>query len=316
MAACLLLSDITTATSNVVRMLGVDGGLIGLQRDLEHQVRHLEDHMERRQSNTATVQSTTISMAEMNSTIARACLDVLDDITVITNDAGLSACYNIMSMDRSSKTFVADLRLYIAASPKGAFTQVQPNNLMIGVTYPPSTKFTTLNTTAPAKTKRQAVQANNMTEIQQYTFMGEIDTNIDLEKLTEAQIMSLMVPAITINAVSQDGRTPLSTPLAITDTAFFVVGDFLGGFTADTASPQFQKAAIEQSSVFVLPGTTFGIFPVGLIVTGSWLAIFVAAYGFGTWKRYQHREFYRKRMHVTSGGALKGYDSGRTGRKI
>lgn len=292
-------------------MLGVDGGL-SWERDLQQQAKEgVEENIERRQSNSNTIQATASS--DQNSTIAMACMGVLGDITAITNDAGLAACYNIMSMDRASKTFTADLRLYLAAEPKGQFLNVQPDNLMIGVTYPSSTIFTTTNTKRSLKVKRQSVA--NMSEIQQYTLMGSIDKNIDFQKLTENQIMSLMVPAITVNAVSENNRTPIETALTLTDTAYFVVGDFVGDFSVNSASPEFQKQAIEQSSVFVLPGTTFGIFPTGMIVTLSWLLIFVLAYGFGTWKRYQHREFYRKRMHLATGGGLAAYE-GRVGRKV
>ena len=308
MMAALMLSDFTMASSSVVRMLGVEGHL-GWQRDLEHEAKHItEEHLERRQSSTATIQATPSS--DMNSTIAQACLNVLDDITSITNDAGLSACYNIMAMDRRDKTFTADLRLYLAAPAKGSFATVRPTNLMIGVTYPVSTVFTTANIKRSIK-RQTASPLGNMTEIQQYTLMGSIDKNIDFNKLTEAQLMSLMVPAISVNAVSEDGRTPIMTALTTTDTAYFVVGDFRGSFSVDSANPLFQQAAIDASSVFILPGTTFGIFPTGMIITLSWLLIFVVAYGFGTWKRYQHREFYRRRMHMA-----KGMYDGRVARKV
>jgi hypothetical protein len=305
-AASLLLFGFSTATSHAVRYLGIEGRSTLLKRDAEEMARDTVIDLEKRQSSSETIQS---GPSSSNGTIAEACMDVLADITAITNDAGLAACYNIMSMEREQRLFTADLRLYLAAPPKGAFMTVQPDNLMIGVTYPSSTVFTTMNTRRMVR-KRQESSSSiaNMTEIQQYTLMGSIDPTIDLDKLTNDQVMSLMIPAITVNAVSEATRQPVDTALTTTDTAYFVVGLMRGEFSADAANPQFQAAAIEQSSVFVLPGTTFGIFPVGMIVTLAWLLIFVAAYGFGTFKRYQHREFYRKRMHMAAGmsGAMSG----------
>lgn len=307
-AAAVLFSEGTMAGSRVIRMLGVEGGY-AVRRDMDKQVRDSIKELDRRQSNADTIQSG--ASDDSNSSIATACMDTLSGITAITNDAGLAACYNILNMDANDKSFTADLRLYTAADRKGAFTDVQTDNLMIGVTYPSSTVFTTTSTQRPAKVKRQTI--SNMTEIQQYTLMGQIDRNIDLQKLNNDQVMSLMVPAITVNAVSEDSRQPIMTELTTTDTAYFVVGDFRGEFALSAADPQFQESAIEASAVFVLPGTTFGIFPTGMIITLAWLLIFVCAYGFGTWRRYQHREFYRKRMHIAAGG-LKGYQE-RKGQK-
>lgn len=315
MAAMLLLSDFTSATYSVARTLGIEGSM-GWQRDLQQEAKRIvegEMGVERRQSSTNTIQSTPSS--DRNSSIAQACMTVLKDITVISNDAGLSACYNVLTMDRTRKTFEADLRLYVAAPPKGAFTTVQPDNLMIVVKYPSSTKFVPMNSSSPQTGNVKRQSRADMSELQRYTLVGEIDPTIDLEKLSEPQLMSIMVPSVKITAVDEQTRTPIETNVEITDTAWFVIGDFQGRFQSDAANPEFQQKAIQESAVFVLPGTTFGIFPTGMVITLSWLLIFVIAYGFGTWKRYQHREFYRKRMHITRGGGLAAYE-GRTGRKV
>jgi len=44
---------------------------------------------------------------------------------------------------------------------------------------------------------------------------------------------------------------------------------------------------------FVLPGTTLGMFPVGLIVTSAWLVVFIGVVGYGTWGRQQYRKQWR-----------------------
>ena len=47
---------------------------------------------------------------------------------------------------------------------------------------------------------------------------------------------------------------------------------------------------------FVLPGKTFGIFPVGFVITGVWAFLFVTVVGAGTVDRIRFREAYRRRV--------------------
>lgn len=47
---------------------------------------------------------------------------------------------------------------------------------------------------------------------------------------------------------------------------------------------------------FVMPGRKLGIFPVGLIITSVWTAMFLITISVGTVDRVRFREAYRRRM--------------------
>lgn len=66
--------------------------------------------------------------------------------------------------------------------------------------------------------------------------------------------------------------------------------------TASAGTPAFTSAVMGNKIKFVMPGTTLGIFPVGLIITGSWAVAFVAVVGYGTVGRLRFREQYRRRI--------------------
>lgn len=46
--------------------------------------------------------------------------------------------------------------------------------------------------------------------------------------------------------------------------------------------------------VFVLPGTQILIAPVGLVITGSWMVLGLAVYGFGTFERMNYAEAHKR----------------------
>jgi len=116
--------------------------------------------------------------------------------------------------------------------------------------------------------------------------------------------MSLLVPQITLAATSANG-TQITSDITADDTAYFVTGQFTDQATTQVAkqaaNPAMAVQAISDSKGFVLPGRHFGIFPVGLIVTGIWTFLFILAYGLGTLGRMRHRNIYRKRVAATAG---------------
>ncbi len=108
--------------------------------------------------------------------------------------------------------------------------------------------------------------------------------------------MALLIPTILLGA-DPDGGSKASTNLTSSSMIFFVSGIFQGQNMAGAAAavPTAAAAAAEKASEFTLPGTTLGIFPVGLIITSVWALILLAAVGYGTWGRLQFREQYRQR---------------------
>lgn len=92
-----------------------------------------------------------------------------------------------------------------------------------------------------------------------------------------------LVPTVTLAAKTSAGEA-LNLTLSNTEASF------VNGF--------FTEAQVKAASIpppFVLPGTTLGIFPIGLIVTGSWALIFLLAVGFGTIGRIRFRSAYRRK---------------------
>lgn len=241
--------------------------------------------------------------SSVNQTIATACVDALGRLTSVDNPAGLAACYNIMQYDPKQNAFEADLRLYQMFQPSGSFQDVAVNNIMISLTYPASTMFQSLT----KRRKRDVVERqSSMTEVQQYSLFGTFESNLDLGKLNDTQIMSLMLPNIKLNAVDQSQK-PITANITSTDGVWFVVGEFKDEFKDTLVTPTVAAAAITAAAPFVLPGTSLGIFPTGLIVTCTWTLLFFLAYGFGTLGRIKYREVYRKR---------KAAQAGRTGKRI
>jgi hypothetical protein len=260
-------------------------------------VKMLEGQLERRQSSASNITAIT-STSELNATVATACLDGLAGISSVSNQAGITACYNIIQHNIEERVFEADLRLYHAGDASGPFSDIVPGNMMIGVTYPPSTTFESL---MKRSLRVVARQTSGMTEMQQYSLRGHFGATMELDKLNQTELMSLMVPEISINAVSAADQKPITTNISSTEMAYFVVGEFQGQFSSSILSPEMQKIAIAASSKFILPGTTFGIFPTGLIVTSTWMVLFCIAFGAGTLGRLRHRKVYRARKAAVGG---------------
>ncbi|OCT46148.1 hypothetical protein CLCR_01278 [Cladophialophora carrionii] len=247
--------------------------------------------------------SVTAPNAAMNQSIADACVSSLSKLSGVENDAGMAACYNIIQFDETAGAFEADLRLYQMFTPTGEFANVPVNDIMISLTYPTSTTFQSLT-----KRRKRDLEPrqSSMTEVQQYTLFGTFESNLDLTKLNDTQVMSLMLPDVKINAAI-DSSQPIMANLSAADGAWFVVGQFKDEFENGLVTPTAATAAIAAAAPFVLPGTTLGIFPTGLIVTCAWTVLFFVAYGIGTIGRIQYRSAYRKR---------KAAQAGRTGKRI
>ncbi|RMZ84937.1 hypothetical protein DV738_g335, partial [Chaetothyriales sp. CBS 135597] len=282
------------ATVHVPRGLNIDGlGAMAPQR-----VRRWIEH---RQADTTESATSTGALpsepSALNQTIADACISTLNNITDITNEAGMAACYNILSHNVGLGTFQADLRLYKAADQSGLFSDIAVSQMLVDLVFPPCTTFSLL------KKRSLTTRAidTSMLELQQYSLSGSFTSSVDTTKLNQTELMALMLPSISVVAAKPDSDIPISTNITTTDIAFFVIGDFQNQFTPALTSQAFQQEAILQSKNFTLPGTTLGIFPTGLIVTCAWLFIFCIAYGVGTVERFQHRSFYRKRIAALRG---------------
>lgn len=276
---------------------------------MERSSLHYESDLERRSpqgtSNTGDL-SLSAPDVESNSTTLAACTTGLQQLTNVTNEAGFAACYNILDWhENMGGMFQADLRLFQFSTAVGQFANVSTDSINVQLNYPNSTQYSVLMNSRRIKRSIQERQ-NSPTEIQQYSLVGNFKIQMDLKKLNTTEIMSLLIPQITLHVPSSNGNV-ISSDLPASDTVYFVAGQFTKEATpelaAKAANPLMAQKAIADAQGFVLPGTTFGIFPVGLIVTGSWTALFFLAFGLGTLGRIRHRDVYRKRIAATGGRA-------------
>ncbi|RMD41778.1 hypothetical protein DV735_g3353, partial [Chaetothyriales sp. CBS 134920] len=257
----MLVSALATTTTTTTTVVHVPRGLSidALGAMAPGRVRRW---LQRRQSTTTGAGALPSSPSALNATIAEACITTLDNITDITNEAGMAACYNILSHNVALGTFQADLRLYKAKDQTGDFTGVTVGQMLVDLVYPPCTTFTLLK-----KRSLTTRALDTMSELQQYTLSGTFTSGVDTAKLNETELMALMLPRISVVAAKPNSDIPISTNITTTDIAFFVIGDFQNQFSPVLTTEAFQKQAILQSKHFTLPGTTLGIFPTGLIIT-------------------------------------------------
>jgi hypothetical protein len=128
----------------------------------------------------------------LNMTIATTCLDALADITKVSNAAGWAACYNILYLNNQTGIFEADLRLYQVSPPSGTFAGAKSSNIHLALNYP---KAGISATSQPAKRDElDARQSNNtMSQLQQYSFVGQINPGLTLTQLKSYAITSKLV---------------------------------------------------------------------------------------------------------------------------
>ncbi len=117
------------------------------------------------------------------------------------------------------------------------------------------------------------------------------------------------MPTLTLTAVNGNGQT-VATNVSSNEAAF-VAGVFsqeviMSSFSlAQAAVDDIVNGLHNNTVAFVLPGVQIMIFPIGLLVTGIWLVIGVAAIGYGTFQRMSFREQFRRRA-ARAGGKARG----------
>ncbi len=108
------------------------------------------------------------------------------------------------------------------------------------------------------------------------------------------------MPTVTLTAVNPSGQT-IATNVSSNEAAF-VAGVFsltiiMSDFSrAQAAVDDIINSLQNGTAAFVLPGVTFMVFPIGLVITGAWTVIGALAFGWGTWERMNFREHYRRRQ--------------------
>ena len=115
------------------------------------------------------------------------------------------------------------------------------------------------------------------------------------------------MPTLTLRATLSNG-TSVSANVTGNE-ASFLTGMLshqaaLSDFAVASAAVASEVASLKRGDVaFVLPGTSFMIFPVGLVITGTWAVAGILVYGLGTLERKGHAKgFQKKRRDVLRWG--------------
>ncbi|KAL6819048.1 hypothetical protein V8C43DRAFT_180853 [Trichoderma afarasin] len=244
-----------------------------------------------------------------------ACQARLASLTRTSNPSGDCICYNLPMLDVTTGMFEADLRLYRVSDPRDDFVGVPPSEIQVGVVYKgasvtPMKPVTSGSSSSPPVniTKRDSSSSNTPTLLQSYMLVGQIDKDQMKNNLSIADLEALVMPTLTLSAVTSTGAR-ISSNVSLNE-AVFLVGVFskdviLSDFAAAQQAVSLQQAGLKNGTVaFVLPGVNLMIFPTGLVITGTWLLIGLAVYGFGTYERIQHVTAYKRRaMHANRDNA-------------
>ncbi|RDI82710.1 hypothetical protein Vi05172_g7169 [Venturia inaequalis] len=278
-------------------------------------------------ANTATADPT-----KWNSQAEQACMtSVMNLKGKSSNPAGLAVCYNVPYLDEAKGTFEAELRMYNISMPLGEFMGITPAMMLVTLQYQGAT-IQTSNGTLPVKrdlielVERQVQVDNNVAtptgtalppsgavpqgimmpaEVAVRKYVGVVNKALLVPGMNLSTFQPLLIPQIAISATSPQTKLVVNTSLSSTESSF-VAGVFskAAGNVADPkallGNPQDQLAAAAAGlpTPFVVPGLSLGVFPVGLIVTGTWMFFFVTAVGLGTLGRMQFRDEYRRAIRA------------------
>ncbi|KAI9051721.1 hypothetical protein LZ554_004761 [Drepanopeziza brunnea f. sp. 'monogermtubi'] len=243
------------------------------------------------------------------------CADQLESLKgVATNPSGMAVCYNLPALDNTTGVFMADLRLYMIAQPTGDFTDIASTNVQVGLSYTGAT-VSALNPQTMTRrdedekslisSPRDTVIGKRMmipVLVQQYAFVGQVNKELLTANNGTVNLQKVLVPTVSLTGKTAAGAT-VNTSLSSSE-ATFVNGVFSKVLSPTTSKviPPIQTLVVASNQPFVVPGLTILIFPIGLVVTGTWTVLFVGTIAYGTAGRIQWRDQFRRRSVLASKG--------------
>lgn len=236
----------------------------------------------------------TFDEAAFNQSATTACLSAVDSYTEAVNPSGLVACYNVASYDNATGVFQTDVRLYQKSAATGSFAGSTPSDLSMSFSIAQATLSNPMLVTTNGSITETSPAAGQF--VMGFQNIGQLSKSLTFSKLSVDDLRILMIPSISLGLNSQPVNTSLSS-----DILSYVAGELVqaNGSPTNITTPQAASLAspiVAAASVFVLPGTTIQIAPVGLIITCIWSGLFLLAVGGGTIGRYQFRVHYRQRV--------------------
>jgi len=284
--------------------------------------------------NPATGPATASNLKEWNRKTAKACMNAISQLNTASNPSGLGVCYNLPFLNKKTGVFQAELRIYNVTPPSNAWEGVSSKDIKVAFSYQGATVSAAQGLVSrdleDSKTQFAArlVGEEDMAEIDRrqagntppmvkiLSYVGKI--NPELLPATPRILKSHLRPNIDIEAKSPQTGKLMVAALSSAD-ASFLNGVFSQSTTqaAQQAGPApvaqtlastvtvAPPAILVNPKQFTVPGTTLGIFPIGLIITCIWTGFFLAAVGFGTLGRIQFREQYRRRSKMAYAQTLR-----------
>ncbi|CAN8101955.1 unnamed protein product [Discula destructiva] len=246
----------------------------------------------------------TANMAAWDAQVNAACTAALSKLSQATNPSGTCTCYNLPVLNNATGAFEADLRLYQISAARDDFAGIPANQVQVSLSYNGASVSPVSASTA--STKVAARQASTVQLLQTYLFIGQIDADRLRGGMNIAELEAVVMPTVTLSAVNAVGRT-VSTNVSSNEAAF-LKGVFSNEISwSTTAVAQIAvdqvKAGLSNGTIaFILPGVNLLVFPIGLVITGSWCLIGFAVIGFGFFERVQYRESYRRRVAIAAKG--------------
>lgn len=254
-------------------------------------------------SNTMLNADGTINMSVWDQAANEACIKSLRELPQASNPSGTCVCYNLPALNNATGAFRADLRLYRLGLPTGDFQGIPPEQVKVGLSYSGASVSQVSVGAPPTNT------IGDLELLQTYSFIGQIDSTQMSRAMTMGELQALVMPVVTLNANNSLGQR-VSTNVSSNEAAF-VAGVFsqdvvMSTFRQAELAVEAELAALRNGTVaFVLPGVQIMIFPVGLLITGLWTIVGVAAYAYGTYTRYSFRDQYRRRMQRADKGGMR-----------
>lgn len=217
------------------------------------------------------------------------CQTRLKNVTSAANPAGIAACYNVATFDRTKWTFLADLKLFKVSAPDKDWEAIG-TDVQVGIIYKAAgaEEMPFGNSTVAATDGPQFVK--------DFYIGGQVSPSFQRQNASDAEMRQILSPDIEVVATKKDG-TQLRTPIT-TSEAMFITGQFA------VAAPQ-QSSAPPPTKPEPFPGTKIAIMPIGLIFYSTYMVIGVSIVMYGTFERRKFRDQYRERVAQTAPGVAR-----------
>jgi hypothetical protein len=117
--------------------------------------------------------------------VSAACLQAVSGFDNATDSAGIVACYALPYLNTTTGMFSAELHLYSMSPPSGSFADIPQKDILFTMAYPAASvsSLTKRMSRGSGLEQRDSISANTPVQLQTSTFIGALDTSLQLDKL-------------------------------------------------------------------------------------------------------------------------------------